>query len=102
MKRIVSHDVASKQRLSGMLQSCRAHSDLVNGNAKCPWAALQSAGAVSLDSSVHYEKNLKYYNIKVLAFLLQYTKQRDNGDDLSRSRLRGATHERSFVLVSAV
>ena len=32
-----------------------AHSDLVNSNTKYPWPALQSAGAVTIDSSVHYE-----------------------------------------------
>ena len=39
---------------------------------------------------------------KVFGFLLQYTKQHDNGDDLSLFRLRGAIHECSFALVSAV
>ena len=53
MKRIVSRDVASKQQLSGALQFCCAHSDPVNSlNAKCPRAAPQSAGAVTL---LHYK-----------------------------------------------
>ena len=89
MKRIVSRDVASKQQLSGMLQSCRAHSDLGNSNTKCPWTALQSAGAVMLDSSVHYENNQKFYNSekneKGACVSSSIYKQRDNGDDLSLS-----------------
>ena len=98
MKRIVSRDLDGKQRMSGLLQSCLA-------------AALQSAGAVTLDSSVHYKgkkkKNRKFYNVqqvereRCLRFF-NIQNQPVNGDDLSLSRLRGATHERSFALVSAV
>ena len=73
MKRVVSRDIASTQRQSGALQSCRDYSDLLNRNIKfyvLPFSLLELQ-CLSRQCITNARKFIIGRKRKVLGFFLQ-------------------------------